>query len=98
MKLSEISEQLKILLIVIAVLVIAGAVFWLRKRKAQEPAKLVPVSVKQPEQGGLGTEVFNKTKNPLKGELPKTNPFQVKSNPFAKQKNPLDAIYKNPFK
>lgn len=39
----------------------------------------------------LGSQIFEKTQNPLEGKLPETNPFaEVQTNPF---KN----IYPNPF-
>lgn len=39
----------------------------------------------------LGAELLEKTQNPLKDELPSTNPFkQAETNPFVD-------VYKNPF-
>ena len=67
--------------IIIVLLVIAGVGFWYFSGK-------VPFT-KQEEQGaaievkeGLGAEALKKTNNPLSGELPETNPFQVNTNPF----------------
>ena len=38
----------------------------------------------------LGGQIFDKTQNQLQGQVPDANPFKD-------QKNPFDAIYKNPF-
>lgn len=38
----------------------------------------------------LGGQIFDKTQNQLQGQVPDANPFKD-------QKNPLDAIYQNPF-
>ena len=38
----------------------------------------------------LGGQIFDKTQNQLQGQVPDVNPFKD-------QKNPLDAIYQNPF-
>ena len=38
----------------------------------------------------LGGQIFDRTQNQLQGQVPDTNPFKD-------QKNPFDAIYKNPF-
>ena len=45
---------------------------------------------KQAPSSSLGSEIFDQTQNPLGGNVPDSNPFKD-------QKNPLDAIYKNPF-
>ena len=44
----------------------------------------------QKETPTLGSQIFDKTQNQLQGRMPDTNPFKG-------QKNPFDAIYKNPF-
>ena len=47
---------------------------------------------KQSQEGSstLGGQIFDKTQNQLQGQVPDANPFKD-------QKNPFDAIYKNPF-
>ncbi len=45
---------------------------------------------KQVPSSSLGSEIFDKTQNQLQGQVPDANPFKD-------QKNPLDAIYQNPF-
>lgn len=67
--------------IVIALLVIGGAGFWYWSKSKQAQEK-VPT---------LGSEIFDRTKNQLEGQMPDANPFKD-------QKNPLDALYQNPFK
>jgi len=42
------------------------------------------------EAPSLGSQIFEKTQNTLEGQVPGANPFKD-------QKNPLDAIYQNPF-
>ena len=67
--------------IIIALLVIGGVVFWYFGGE-------VPF-VGQKEEGavvevkdGLGAKALEKTNNPLSNELPETNPFKIKTNPF----------------
>ncbi len=75
--------------IIIIALVVAVALadfyVFIRSHKKSLP---LPSSQKAPTLGGT---IFEKTRNPLKGKLPEINPFKG-------QKNPLDVIYKNPFK
>ena len=44
----------------------------------------------QEEGSTLGGQIFDKTQNQLQGQVPDANPLKD-------QKNPFDAIYKNPF-
>ncbi|MDO8574796.1 MAG: hypothetical protein Q7R61_00745 [bacterium] len=67
--------------IVIIILAVAGIGFWYFGGKIPftgQEEKEAAVEVKD----GLGAEAFKKTNNPLSGELPETNPFQVNTNPF----------------
>lgn len=65
------------------ILVIAAGVgFWYWSRSKQ--------TLPSPEAPTLGSEIFEKTQNPVQGRVPNANPFK-------NQKNPLDTIYKNPF-
>lgn len=72
----------KISLLVIGVAVLAlilmGAGFWYWSPKKAEVSKPQATEIKD----GLGAEAFNKVNNPLSNELPETNPFRVKTNPF----------------
>ncbi len=67
--------------IIIAFLVVGSVAFWYwsKSKQAQEKAPT------------LGSEIFDRTKNQLEGQVPDTNPFKD-------QKNPLDVLYQNPFK
>lgn len=79
-----VNNKLKATIIgVVAVLVIAAGIgYWYwSKSKQAPPLEEVPT---------LGSEIFEKTQNQLEGRVPDTNPFKD-------QKNPFDAIYKNPF-
>lgn len=71
------------ILIMVVILIIAGAGFWYFGGDVpfigqKEEGTAVEVEVKD----GLGAEALKKTNNPLSGELPETNPFQVNTNPF----------------
>ena len=68
-----------ITVVVIMMLIMAcGIGFWYWSKSKQAPSS------------SLGSQIFEKTQNPLEGQVPDTNPFKD-------QKNPLDAIYQNPF-
>jgi hypothetical protein len=77
-----------IVVTIIVVAVSAGVGYWYwRSRK---PEQVTPT--------GLGAELFEKGRNPLRGELPEVNPFNAETNPFEETKtNPLKDVYKNPF-
>ncbi len=61
-------------ILILAVLVAAGAYWYFAKYKGQsEP----------PVAEGLGAKVYEQAQNPVKDKLPSTNPFEeVKVNPF----------------
>ena len=70
-----------IIVIIVIILLAAGGVgfwYWSKNKQAQKEAPT------------LGSQLFDKTQNPLEGQVPSTNPFK-------EQKNPFDTIYKNPF-
>lgn len=46
---------------------------------------------------GLGAQIFESAQNPLKNEVPDTNPFSAETNPFQQDTNPYKDTYKNPF-
>ena len=75
--------------IVVGVLVVVAAGFWYWSQKRAEAPETPAAAEVEDGLGaaaevkdGLGAETFNKTNNPLSGELPETNPFQVNTNPF----------------
>lgn len=66
----------------VTLVVAAGIGFWYWSKSKQAPSlEGVP---------SLGSEIFEKTQNPIGGQVPDANPFK-------EQKNPFDTIYKNPF-
>ena len=75
------SKFLIIIIVVIIAALAGGYWYWSRSDQASSPSEEAPT---------LGSEIFDKTQNPLGGKLPDTNPFKD-------QKNPFDTIYKNPF-
>ena len=75
------SKPIILVSIVIAV-VVAAAGFWYWSTSKQAPSP--------EEASSLGSQIFDKTQNPLEGQVPDANPFKD-------QKNPLDSIYQNPF-
>ncbi len=85
----EIHPKINTKTIAIAVLILAlivGGIWYWWARKAA------------PGSAGLGERIFEKVQNPLKDELPQTNPFKAESNPFQKaETNPFQNTYKNPF-
>lgn len=75
--------------ILVVALIAAGIWYWQRRRPA--PPAEVPAQ-------SIGAELFEKAQNPLKGELPETNPFQAETNPFKNtETNPFIGTYENPF-
>ena len=76
------SRSLMIIGGVIILLVAGGVGFWYWSKSKQAPSSQGAPS--------LGSKIFDKTQNPLEGQVPDANPFKD-------QKNPLDAIYQNPF-
>lgn len=86
--------------IFIAVILILAAAaggfwYWQRQKKVSETPPAEPP--------GLGAQIFESTRNPLKEKLPDTNPFSADTNPFDattnpfERSNPLKSIYTNPF-
>lgn len=68
------------------VLVAAGIWYWQSRRTEPEPGPTI------------GSEIFEKAQDPLKDELPETNPFRAETNPFEKTEvNPFVGTYENPF-
>lgn len=72
--------------LIIVLLLVAGiAYFLISKGIIKNPLQ------KNSPNSNLGTQIFEKTQNPISGKIPETNPFaEVQTNPF---KN----IYPNPF-
>ncbi|MDP3727061.1 MAG: hypothetical protein Q8R35_00290 [bacterium] len=80
------SKPRLIALAVAAIVLIAAGVWYWQRRSAEAPA------------GTIGAELFEKAQNPLKDELPQTNPFKAETNPFKNtETNPFIDSYENPF-
>ncbi len=73
---------------IIILLGVGGVGFWYWSKSRQAPVIEAPT---------LGSEIFEKTQNPLKGKLPDTNPFDDQPNPFGDKTNPIEKAYTNPF-
>ena len=77
----ENSKLFWILAVVVALLVIGGVAFWYFGGEIPfvgQKEESAAVEVKD----GLGAKALEKTNNPLSNELPETNPFKIKINPF----------------
>ncbi len=81
----ENKTKLIILTAVLVVAVLAVWAIWFRAPEIISPA------------GELGSELLEKSQNPIKDEITETNPFKAEANPFAKDLNPYEGVYKNPF-
>lgn len=85
-----------IIIAVVAILAIIGLVWYLQKGNKQGAPQLKNQAKSQeqapaPKEEGLGAEVYEKAQNPVKDEVPETNPIKnVKTNPFKEE-------YSNPF-
>ena len=80
------SKSRLIALAVAAIVLIAAGVWYWQRRSAEAPADTI------------GAELFEKAQNPLKDELPQTNPFKAETNPFKNtETNPFIDTYENPF-
>lgn len=76
------------LVILIAVLVLAaGFLYWYFALREQPVAP--PIETEEGAQpASLGEQLLEKAQNPIKGEVPKLDPVT----------NPIEGLYKNPFK
>lgn len=77
-------KNVVMVIVAVVVITIIGYLAWKYKPTAA-PTKSV------------GVELFEKINNPVKGQLPETNPFKVEANPFKTNPNPFSDPYKNPF-
>ena len=75
-----------------ALVVILVAAVWYMRRPTPPVADTTAAA-----DGGLGTQIFEGAQNPLKNDVPDTNPFSANTNPFKAQSNPYKDEYKNPF-
>lgn len=78
-----------VIAVIAALLAAAGIWYWYRQKDTAPQD--VPAR-------SIGGDIFEKTQNPLKDELPETNPFKAETNPFKdKETNPFIGTYENPF-
>ncbi len=77
------------LFIGIGIAVFIGVGIWYFQTR--KPAPEIPGTIPR-EEAGLGAQLFEKAANPVKESLPETNPFEQVNT------NPIDKIFKNPFK
>ena len=85
--------QKKNIALAAVVLLVAIVAVWWNMRRAPEP---LPENTAGNE-GGLGAQIFEGAQNPLKNDVPETNPFAADANPFDADTNPYQDTYKNPF-
>lgn len=83
-----------IILLILAVLIaaagVAGVYVW-------KQYKLKTAGEAERAAASFGEEIYDKIKNPAEN-MPKTNPYETKTNPFEGAKtNPYENIYQNPF-
>ena len=71
-----------ILEVIIALLVVTAVAAWYMRR---EPEPLPDTTAGD---GGLGAQIFEGAQNPLKNDVPETNPFAADTNPFKAETNP----------
>ena len=82
-------------IVVVAMVTLGGFWFWSQKGQqeifpqsyVQTAKELSSAEVKE----SLGGQILEQIKNPLKGKLPPTNPFENAKT------NPLENVYQNPF-
>lgn len=80
------SKPRLIALAAVAIALIAAGIWYWQRRSPENPA------------GTIGADLFEKAQNPLKDELPQTNPFKAETNPFKNtESNPFIGTYENPF-
>lgn len=78
--------------VVIIIIVVAGFWYWRSKAPRESSYQKQVQQVKENLiDTSLGSNILDKTQNPIKNKLPEANPFQKI------ETNPLKNIYKNPF-
>lgn len=79
----------------VAVAAAIGVVLFLRSRGVNIP--FLPPVAEEAVTEGLGSEALQKSRNPVRGELP-DNPFAGETNPFEGGTNAVQKSYDNPLK
>ena len=78
------------------IILLAGMAVWYWSGK-REQASDEKIPKQTQEQEGVGARLFEQAQNPIKEQMPNTNPFSATTNPFQENPNPFNATYKNPF-
>ena len=81
--------------VIILVIILVGAGVWWYAKNQTAPLPEGADTAKS--EGGLGAQIFEGAQNPLKNDVPETNPFAAPTNPFKQETNPYKDTYKNPF-
>lgn len=91
------NKNLLIIAVIAAVVIVGGGFWYWQKSKevSAPPAALEKTPEKKVEE--LGGKILEGVQNPLKEEVPETNPFKPQTNPFGTETNPFQETYKNPF-
>lgn len=93
------NDSKKWLWLLLVITLIITAIFFLRIDQIMNwlsPSVVVPLFVQQttrvvsPKAETFGGQIFEQAQNPVENQIPETNPFEVKTNPF-------EDIYVNPF-
>lgn len=79
--------------VMLLVIAAVAVVWYVRRATAPEPLPETTAT----QETGLGAQIFESAQNPLKNEVPDTNPFSAETNPFQQDTNPYKDTYKNPF-
>lgn len=85
-----------IIIVVLFLAVAVAVILFLRGRGVKAPFLYPPLATEEVTEG-LGSAALEKSKNPLKNELP-DNPFEGETNPFEGGTNPIEKSYNNPLK
>jgi len=86
----EASKRNAVIIVAVVLVLLGTAVYLLLREPAPSPVGEVPVPISQPPAGekDLGSELYEKSANPISDRLPET------ISPIA---NPLENAYRNPF-
>ncbi|MCP6720220.1 MAG: hypothetical protein KJI72_02805 [Patescibacteria group bacterium] len=77
-----------IIVIVVVILVIAAVIYWYLVLRGPATPPVVETPTAEITSPDLGSELFERSSNPVSGQLPDT---------IAPVPNPLEGIYENPF-
>lgn len=85
------NNKFSLVISIVVALLFLGVIFWytLLKKPAEGPPVVEPPAAAPITSPDLGSEVFEKASNPISDKLPETT---------ADVPNPIDDVYKNPFR